>query len=274
MAKKELWVIGNYCHDTLVYPGQEIETLGGSAAYIGNVFAGVGLEFELASKVGKDFKYTNRVARKPIVDSDSFTTHFLDDYRSGERVGSLLKECSAIDARDLPDGQAEIGLLCGVASEILPETLIEVRKRVQILICDIQGLIRATTPSGKVFHRRIEETPFYPLLPQIDFLKVSEHEVREVDVEAVRKQTCLIVTQGRKGATLIDRSSEIQVKGRSVEEIDSTGAGDCFVAGFALAKHEGRNLRDCLEMGNEFGAIAVGSSGLPRAELFKRRPGL
>ena len=46
--------------------------------------------------------------------------------------------------------------------------------------------------------------------------------------------------------------------------IDTTGAGDSFVAGFICALSEGRTLRECAQYANECGAKAVQVLGATR----------
>ena len=48
---------------------------------------------------------------------------------------------------------------------------------------------------------------------------------------------------------------------KNVKCIDTTGAGDSFVAGFLHALAQGRNVRECAEYGNKCGANAVSVAG-------------
>ena len=53
--------------------------------------------------------------------------------------------------------------------------------------------------------------------------------------------------------------------GAMVPVVDTTGAGDSFNAGFLSAICAGGALRDAVRKGNEFGALAVSTIGLPTA---------
>ena len=57
----EILVAGHYCHDTLMSKRGVHAALGGSAAYISAILAGLGARFEVVAKVGPDFLYTSDI---------------------------------------------------------------------------------------------------------------------------------------------------------------------------------------------------------------------
>lgn len=72
----------------------------------------------------------------------------------------------------------------------------------------------------------------------------------------------VIIKCGKKGALVKNKEESYMVPAKAgVECIDTTGAGDSFVAGFLYALSEGRILRECVEYANECGAKAVGVMG-------------
>jgi 1D-myo-inositol 3-kinase len=121
-------VAGNYCHDTLINSKGRFEVLGGSASYISAVLSALKVDHSVIAKVGPDFKYAVQLAHPPLTVRDFPTTHFIDDFTSGTRVGSLLAECEAIYPGDLGTQRARIGLASGVAHELLPETLVRLKE--------------------------------------------------------------------------------------------------------------------------------------------------
>ncbi len=80
----------------------------------------------------------------------------------------------------------------------------------------------------------------------------------------------LVVKRGAEGATAHVGAREYAVAARSVEVVDTTGAGDAFNAGFITGWLSGAEPQQCLAMGAFCGAEAVsrmgGATGLGRLE--------
>ncbi len=87
MAQRDLLVIGNYAHDEIITQrGERFSALGGPTAYMCSVLEALAADYEVVSKVGKGFLYTNDLVRPSTVDQTLPTTCFLDDFTSGRRV--------------------------------------------------------------------------------------------------------------------------------------------------------------------------------------------
>ncbi|MCI8665861.1 MAG: sugar kinase [Dorea sp.] len=72
----------------------------------------------------------------------------------------------------------------------------------------------------------------------------------------------VVVKCGKAGCLVMNREESYMVPGKSgIECVDTTGAGDSFVAGFIFALSKGCTLRECAEFGNECGARAVAVTG-------------
>lgn len=71
----------------------------------------------------------------------------------------------------------------------------------------------------------------------------------------------IVVTKGKQGCTVYNREGAIDVMGFPAEEIDPTGAGDCFDAGFLMGILQGKSLVDSARWANACGAFAVGTQG-------------
>ncbi len=265
-ARRDVLVVGHYCHDLLRHgPGRETQALGGSAAYISAVLGAMEVDHTVVSVAGEDFQYGAQVRHPPRLVPGARTTQFTADFTGGERVLRLGAVAPPIRPEDITT-EARVALGCGVAGELLPETLVRIAERSQHLVVDLQGLIRTTEAGGQVHHRRLEETPYAALLERVHVLKASEEEALALDVERVRQGTCLVITRGRQGCTVLTARDAFEVPAPAVEEVDPTGAGDCFLAGFALGLLRGLPLPRCAELANWFGAQAVTQVGVPRLE--------
>jgi ribokinase len=72
----------------------------------------------------------------------------------------------------------------------------------------------------------------------------------------------VIVTMGAKGALILDEDHDLFVPSPKVDVVDTTGAGDSFNAGFAVALAEGRPLQEAVRWGVSAGALACTRLGV------------
>lgn len=109
--------------------------------------------------------------------------------------------------------------------------------------------------------------PPSPIAPAADYLTPNESEAFAVD----KADGTLVVTLGEQGARL----RGTQVPAFPADAVDTTGAGDAFCAGFAVALAEGATDTDAVRWGCAAGAHMVEHEGvipgLPmRAQLEER----
>jgi sugar/nucleoside kinase (ribokinase family) len=111
-----------------------------------------------------------------------------------------------------------------------------------------------------------------PCLPFLDYFMPSEREVKKLlghqqTVKAAKAflnlgARCVVIKRGEKGSAFFNREGlELHVPALKTKVVDTTGAGDCFCAGFIKGLSLGWNLKDCLRLGNGAGACAVSKLG-------------
>ena len=71
----------------------------------------------------------------------------------------------------------------------------------------------------------------------------------------------VVLKQGERGCRIFAGAEDVQVPGFRVEEVDPTGAGDCFCAGFTVAMLDGLDLPAAGRFSNAVGALAVTRKG-------------
>jgi len=113
------------------------------------------------------------------------------------------------------------------------------------------------------------------LLAMVDVLIVNEFESRvlcglddvrltEAQLASHLKSKCrghVIITLGQRGALHFDGETLTRCDALPVDSVDATGAGDAFVAAFAIAWCEGREVRESLLFACAAGALAVTKMG-------------
>jgi sugar/nucleoside kinase (ribokinase family) len=71
----------------------------------------------------------------------------------------------------------------------------------------------------------------------------------------------IVLKKGSEGAVIYSREEEITVPVYKVEEVDATGAGDCFDAGFLCGILEGLSLEECGKLAAAAGALNAAAFG-------------
>jgi len=94
-------------------------------------------------------------------------------------------------------------------------------------------------------------------------LPVCDRAEAETAAMALRRSGVgtVILTLGERGALLAQEGGADLFPAFDVTPVDTTAAGDAFVAGFAVALAEGRTLAEAVRWGNAAGALATTKLG-------------
>ncbi len=111
------------------------------------------------------------------------------------------------------------------------------------------------------------------VLAMADFMTPNETELEVLSgtsnlpvEEAARSllvtdQQTVIVTLGAQGARYVQKDASVRIPGFQVEVVDTTGAGDAFNGGLAVALAEGRSLQEAIAFANATAALCVTRPG-------------
>ena len=122
-----------------------------------------------------------------------------------------------------------------------------------------------------------------PCLPSLDILFINEDEARMCTGSRDASEaagiflcggvTTAVMKLGSRGCAIYTEKREILCPAFEVDAIDTTGAGDCFVAGFLAALMDGGSLAEAGWLGNAVGAHVVqrigGAEGVPSREALR-----
>jgi sugar/nucleoside kinase (ribokinase family) len=119
---------------------------------------------------------------------------------------------------------------------------------------------------------RMAESIVGPVLDYCSVLLPGERELamlsglEDVDEAAGRMlerplMETIVVKRGSKGCTVYGKDGKIEVPAFTVREVDPTGAGDCFDAGFLCGLLENRPIRECAEIAAAAGALNAAAFG-------------
>jgi ribokinase len=181
----------------------------------------------------------------PSPETGGFSLIYYDDF--GNRTLDLLGRAADIAPLDLEWYADAKALLIGpILGEVSLADLEKMRASFDgLFFCDPQGLIRDADKSGRILHEKrdgIEE-----VLGLFDIVKPNELEgqiltgidCRHDPYEAARiikswGPGIVIVTLAELGSIIYDGDKFIDIPPYSIDLMDSTGAGDTYMAGFTF----------------------------------------
>ncbi|BBV09585.1 TPA: aminoimidazole riboside kinase [Providencia stuartii] len=255
----KVWSLGDAVVDLIPLHSMQYEACAGGAPV--NVAAGVaklGIPSGFIGRVGEDA--FGHFMQKTLFDIgvDTSAMEFDERYRTstvlvslhenGEREFSFLVSPSAdqfLSNKNLPRFEKDILHFCSLAlvhpvcRASLNEAIDKIQQAGGLLSFDIN--IRPQMWSDPIeMHTKVDEFAY-----QADILKLSEDEllwlVEEVTLDrAIEKlknypARLKVVTQGAKGCLVLTPTHQIGISAYRVESVDTTGAGDAFMAGLLAA---------------------------------------
>jgi sugar/nucleoside kinase (ribokinase family) len=102
---------------------------------------------------------------------------------------------------------------------------------------------------------------FLPSGEELFIFTDAADEASAVTEMLARGISAVIVKKGSAGAVYYDRHRQVTAQGFPVTEVDPTGAGDCFGAGFVSFWLRGAHPEDALRIACACGALAVTRKG-------------
>jgi len=154
-------------------------------------------------------------------------------------------------------GSARIFYLPGIyTGPGLDAALLTLRAKKMALVMDGNSHEEVTLHNPAV-RKLIQHTAIF--MPNA---REAKHLSQEVDLEtAIRKlgEVCpvVVVKDGANGSLAWKDGRIVHCPALKVEPLDTTGAGDCFNAGFLKAWLDGRDLLECLRWGNAAGGLST-----------------
>jgi sugar/nucleoside kinase (ribokinase family) len=85
--------------------------------------------------------------------------------------------------------------------------------------------------------------------------------------EARPRLEMIVVKRGKEGSLVYTREQTVDIPAYRVNEVDPTGAGDCFDAGFLCGLLEGKPLAVCGQIAAAVGALNAGAFGPMESDI-------
>lgn len=251
---------------------------GGPAYYAGQAWRALGAEVRVLTATGGDFPGEALRGVEAELVRSAATTVFQNRYGpDGARTQRVEAQAGPLSPQSLPAGWRRPDVLhtVPVLSEVDPPAFREALRPRLTGLC-AQGLVRVVGVDGTVTQPPWEPSP--ALLSAIDAVILSEDDLRgqgDLLDRLVRAVPVVAFTRGARGCDIIVRGRTTRVGVFPVEEVDPTGAGDVFAAGFLFAMAQGAPPPEAARLGAAAASFVVeapGGTALPRVrDAFARR---
>lgn len=242
-------------------------SFGGDALNEAVALAKLGMSVELISKMGSDetgdrvlaYLKQNDVSVEHVLREESLDTgvNIVLIDKDGERhfltnpEGSLRK----LAVEDIMPHLSESADIVSFASMFVSPLLgVEEMEKLFVQIKSKPGRILVADMTKAKNGETLEDIK--RLFPYIDYLQANEEEIAlltgirdtkenaELLIKAGAK--CAIIKRGSKGCLIRTGDACVEIPAYSVEQVvDTTGAGDCFAAGFLWGLARGLSLEEC-----------------------------
>jgi sugar/nucleoside kinase (ribokinase family) len=277
-------VVGHIAIDRIITREGERHQLGGPPTYVSLITHLLGTPLKAATKVGSDFpeEYTSELEERGVdihdsVDAGARTTRFVLDYTKPQRGLGYDSLCTPITPEDV-EGLPDATILAPIVGEISAETLCALKSHT--LALDPQGFVRKLEPGGSISLQPWRNTE---LLSRLSVFKASARELRlvasEVGWVGLRRLNewgvkIAVETRGEEGARITHAGRRLAVPAYVGDTVDTTGAGDAFIAGFMAEYAMEEDIEWCAAVGSAAASAVVETIGprikIGRSELFER----
>ena len=271
----DICCIGHITLDKVVTPSSSIHMAGGTSFYFSNAIRNMEVKYCLITAIAQtEMKAVEDLRKNQItvhVLPSKHTVYFENIYTANldNRVQRVLQTADSFTVDQLEETEASIFHLGPLLANDIPLEVIQSlasRSRVSL---DVQGYLR------EVVHHNVCAIDWADKkegLKYIDILKASESEmevltgVKEIEAGArilnewgVKE---VVITMGSKGSMIYDGITFHHVKAyRPTAEIDATGCGDTYMAGYLYQRVKGSDIQYSGEFASAMASLKIESSG-------------
>lgn len=271
----DICCIGHITLDKVVTPSKTMHMAGGTSFYFSNAIHNMDVKYCLVTAIAEtEMQAVDDLRAKKIevnVLPSEHTVYFENIYSDNldNRTQRVLQTADSFTVSQLSDVHAGIFHLGPLLADDIPLELIKslsVKGRVSL---DVQGYLR-----------KVQDENVCPIdwadkkegMQYVDILKASDSEMEVLTgCSDVRKGAAIlydagieevVITLGSKGAVIFDGDKYYDIKAyRPKAEIDATGCGDTFMAGYLYQRVKGVGIQASGEFAAAMASLKIESYG-------------
>ncbi len=267
--------IGHLTLDTIITPTHTLQMAGGTAFYFSHAINSVTSSYQLITRVGEQEQYfVDALMQSGITVNAAISPtsiHFENSYpqHSDDRVQRVLSKASPFHETDFMAVDASLIHLGPLLSDDMStDFMISLAEKGKLSL-DVQGLLRNVVLEQVV---PAHWQDMVLVLPHIHYLKLNEMELRQLTGEqdlviGAHKLLAsgakeVIVTSGSKGSFILHAEGIITIPPyRPASEIDATGCGDTYMAGYLFQREQGKSVAEAGHFASAMAALKMERSG-------------
>lgn len=243
--------VGDNCIDRFRPPVAQ-SLVGGNAVNVAVQLARLGQASFYFGAVGTDVD--GRRTRHLLAGNGVNVTHLLD--RPG---ATAYTEIDVLPSGDRVFAHEDFGVCAGYAPDTAEIALLKTMDHVHIGWMDDGGALRRTLAAAGISISQDISVNADPANLGTDGLSIAFGSAGDDDAAAESLLQRLlgsgvplaVITRGSKGSMASNGRQRLEIGIKPVEVVDTTGAGDSFIAGFLAARVAGLPLPACLEAGRD-----------------------
>ena len=259
MTVPDFVVVGHAVRD-LVPTGWE---LGGTITFAATQAHRLGMRVGIVTAAGDDLDVAAQLPFAEVVQARSpATTCFENVYHEGHRHQHVRARATPIARDDVPPAwRAAPIVLLGPVFRELPAGFGTLFEETSLVGVSAQGWLRSLDDEGRVRHTPWDGPPFWT---GSDVLFVSDEDLvagRDELSMWTAAVPVVAMTESWKGARVFSDGRWRRMDAFPETEIDPTGAGDTFAAGFLIRLRETGSVDDAARFGAAAASLSVGGRG-------------
>ncbi len=195
------------------------------------------------------------------------TTKFSFPRRGHEHQMELLTKADKIEAVVASD----LAIVSPVCREITNSVLKQIRSQSKFLAIDIQGFAR--TGEIGIVEREYFLSDFHAI-ESANLIKASDYEISFLldlhhfdrdELGQLLSSVELLISRGRKGATVLYQGKQYDVSAPSVSYVNTTGAGDVLITAYAYLRAQNTPIQESLSYAVAVASVSISYDGLPHS---------
>lgn len=238
---------------------------GGSVTYAGLAWRALGARVRVLTAAGPDFPAEALGGLEVLPVPSPRTTVFENRHAAdGSRTQRVEAAAVRLDPAQLPPAwrEADVLHLAPVLGE-LDVAAFRAAVRARLVGLGMQGLVRVVAPGGAVTQPPLALDP--AALRGVDVAFLGDDDLAgqgDLVARIAAIVPLVVLTHGARGCEVLDGGRSRWVGIHPAHEVDPTGAGDVFAAGFLLALARGASPLEAARLGAAAGSIAVEGRGI------------